>query len=128
MTPVLPNSGEADGLALIAAERERQVAAEGWTPEHDDQHRDGGLAYAAACYAMPERIYVARERALGPAFDDPWPWKYGDKRKRQSNFPNAIPTDGDERLRMLVKAGALIAAEIDRLQRIPPRPNTRGGG
>lgn len=27
-----------DGVALIAAERRRQIEAEGWTPQHDDEH------------------------------------------------------------------------------------------
>lgn len=107
-----------NGAELIAAERERQVSEEGWTTEHDDQHGDGSLAIAAACYAVPERIYVQRDFAVGPHFQDPWPWYDSeDARKRQSNYPNAIATEGTERLRMLVKAGALIAAEIDRLAR-----------
>ncbi|PZQ21140.1 MAG: hypothetical protein DI569_12810, partial [Sphingopyxis macrogoltabida] len=36
----------------IAAERRRQVEAEGWTPDHDDEHGDGSLAAAAATYAF----------------------------------------------------------------------------
>ena len=39
---------EREPLRLIAAERERQVAGEGWTPEHDDAHADGSLGFAAA--------------------------------------------------------------------------------
>ena len=27
-----------DGVSLIAAERQRQMDVEGWTPEHDDQY------------------------------------------------------------------------------------------
>ncbi|MCM0757438.1 hypothetical protein M7775_02505, partial [Sporomusa sphaeroides DSM 2875] len=41
------------GIELIAAERQRQISQEGWTPEHDDQHANGELALAAACYAIP---------------------------------------------------------------------------
>lgn len=105
-----PVEGEADGVALIAAERERQKAVEGWTLEHDDGHVDGALAQCAAVYAIPP---VAREvyfpTPLGGAMPDGWPfdccdWKPGD------------------RIRELSKAGALIAAEIDRLARI-----ARGG-
>lgn len=107
------------GVEMIAAERERQVSEEGWTPEHDDSHRSGGLAKAAACYAMPERIYIEERTARGLHFVDPWPWSgHYDRRRKQANYPNAIPVEGAARLRMLVKAGALIAAEIDRLRRV----------
>lgn len=94
-----------DGASLIAAERERQIEAEGWTHEHDDSHAWGELALAAACYALPERI--TRGPALTRRFyvHRFWPWEVRFWR----------PT-GD-RVRELTKAGALIAAEIDRLQR-----------
>lgn len=97
------------GVDLIAAERTRQIEEEGWTPEHDAQHRGSALAWAAACYAAPVPIYRQERLAAGTSFLDPWPWRYGGQDKR-----NAAPTP-DERLRELVKAGALIAAEIDRL-------------
>lgn len=110
--------GTTGGIDKIAAERQRQVAQEGWTSEHDDNHRDGSLAIAAACYAMPEIIYVERRYARYVGFVDPWPWaNHEDKRKQQSNHVNSIPTAGERRIDMLVKAGALIAAEIDRLER-----------
>jgi len=82
----------ATGIDLIAAERQRQINVEGWTPEHDDGHTQGELARAAAVYAVPD------------LHDDWWPWDDGWYRP------------GDP-IRELVKAGALIAAEIDRLQR-----------
>ncbi|PYG00189.1 hypothetical protein SAMN05216184_104128 [Georgenia satyanarayanai] len=86
-----------DGAALIAAERRRQVEEEGWTPEHDAEHPDGVLARAAVRYAAPEGPVRTR---VAPVW--PWPWHYWK------------PTPND-RVRELVKAGALIAAEIDRL-------------
>lgn len=94
------------GIELIAAERERQVSKEGWTPEHDDQHTDGSLAVAAACYALNERGPLEHRHY----FDVPviWPWHVLDWK----------PTP-DDPVRELVKAGALIAAEIDRLLRAP---------
>ncbi len=55
-----------DGVAAIAAERRRQVEAEGWTPEHDDQHTRGELARAAACYALAYDLGSERELL--------WPW------------------------------------------------------
>lgn len=39
-------------LLEIAAERRRQVEAEGWTPDRDDMYEDGSLAMAAAAYAV----------------------------------------------------------------------------
>lgn len=85
------------GVDLIAAERRRQVEVEGWTPEHDAQRGDD-LALAAACYTIPESWRRSHVLALWPLG---WPWK-------------PCP---DDRVRELVKAGALIAAEIDRLLR-----------
>jgi hypothetical protein len=85
---------------LIAAERERQVTAEGWTPEHDDHHDGSHLAQAAACYALPP---IALRRTV---WEWVWPW--------HEDWWKPSP---DDRVRELTKAGALIAAEIDRLTR-----------
>ncbi len=89
------------GIELIADERKRQIEVEGWTAEHDAEHTHGELAQAACCYADPYR------KADGTPNSSWWPtlwsldwWK---------------PTPNN-RIRELVKAGALIAAEIDRLQ------------
>lgn len=88
-----------DALTLIAAERSRQVSDEGWTSEHDDAHGSGEIACAAAALAWP----ISRDISDGPGKDDLWPtgwaWKPSSRRRE------------------LVKAGALIAAEIDRLLR-----------
>ena len=92
------------GIELIAVERERQVSEEGWTSSHDGNHEYGQLAEAAACYATSENRRAKYRGQLSPdlwPFDHKW-WK---------------PTP-DDRVRELVKAGALIAAEIDRLQDI----------
>ncbi|OJV17788.1 MAG: hypothetical protein BGO30_07535 [Bacteroidetes bacterium 41-46] len=87
------------GIELIAEERQRQIEAEGWTAEHDkEEHAMGELALAASCYAM---IPELRPSELPPSH---WPWCGSWK-----------PTPSD-RIRELQKAGALIAAEIDRLQ------------
>ncbi len=99
-----------NGAELIAVERQRQVEREGWTPEHDDDtHQMGEIAIAAACYALPE----SERRALpcnepedgGDGSPLIWPW---------GGYWKPVP---DDRIRELVKAGALIAAEIDRLSR-----------
>lgn len=96
------------GVQLIAAERQRQIEAEGWSPEHDDQYIGHDLASAAICYADP---FWSGIRNIRPDNPTPrlWPWK-----KKWWK-----PDDGSRagRIRSLVKAGALLAAEIERLQR-----------
>lgn len=81
----------------VLAERQRQTCAEGWTPEHDDEHQLGELSQAAACYAS---------QAFGQygisAF---WPWAA--KWWKPSQDPR----------RNLEKAGALILAEMERIDR-----------
>jgi hypothetical protein len=89
------------GAELIAAERQRQIDAEGWDAAHDDQHRRGELAAAARCYA---------EQPISWDMPEEWPW--------DSDWWKP----SHELTRNLVKAGALIAAEIDRLQRGGPTP------
>lgn len=113
------------GAERIAAERMRQVSDEGWTADHDAEHSDGELAMAAACYAsfaVGDQIYVRREYATNMEFADPWPWDRGwDKRMHIGTGANYPRYDLDltvaQRVEFLVKAGALIAAEIDRLLR-----------
>lgn len=92
------------GIELIAHERARQVGSEGWTVEHDDSHVDGTLARAAVAYASAAYAQVW-QRAQPSARDAGWPWD--EASWKPSNDP----------FRDLVKAGALIAAEIDRRQR-----------
>ena len=100
-----------NAIEMIQAERKRQVETEGWSVGHDDDHRSGELARAAAAYAMNnrEREMLSRHRESdhsATAFERLWPW----------SFTWWKPTPGD-RVRELVKAGALIVAEIERLQR-----------
>ncbi len=89
----------------VQAERRRQVEAEGWTPEHDDEHADGQMSQAAGCYAL-------HAGGIGTDWPDGrqngsalfWPW---DKDWWKPTTPRCD----------LVKAGALILAEIERLDR-----------
>lgn len=90
------------GIELIAEERQRQIEKEGWTQEHDAEHTDFSLIQAAICYATP----TERRKLVGP-IPFLWPW--------MDHFWKPTPND---RVRELVKAGALIAAEIDRLNAI----------
>lgn len=94
-----------DGIERIAAERQRQKELHDWTPEHDDEHDRAELAQAAICYTIAATVREPR-RVLGPGFDRMrWPW----------NVEWWKPSD--DPIRNLEKAGALVAAEIDRLIR-----------
>jgi hypothetical protein len=92
------------GVDLIAEERERQATVEGYRDSHDDDHDKGELAAAAECYLNELRERPFRENKLGPPRQI-WPWD------------NRYWKPTHDPVRQLVKAGALIAAEIDRLQR-----------
>ena len=113
------------GIERIAAERQRQIKAEGWTPEHDSQHTAGELALVAALYAAPEPLYAkGRDHRGWDCFYDPWPWKDRVPNPRSEfGFPAIEVNAWDkrekhDRMRRLEIAGALIAAEIDRLLRL----------
>lgn len=86
-------SVSASGAELIAAERHRQISEEGWSIAHDSiRHLEGELTSAAICYAKNS--------------PEDWPWEM--QRWKPSDDP----------MRNLVKAGALIAAEIDRAKNV----------
>lgn len=111
-----------NGIERIAAERQRQVERHKWTPEHDDSHSEGELALAAVCYATPELLYKKHDYANRVEFVDPWPesWDRCYDRRPYPDGGNVVSNDSvakELRIRMLEKAGALIAAEIDRLLR-----------
>ncbi|MCO5167894.1 MAG: hypothetical protein M9894_16240 [Planctomycetes bacterium] len=103
-----------NGVERIAAERRRQVEHEGWTHEHDDKHADGELAQGAACYAAATVPLYAGRFPIAWPFGPRW-----DKRPGPSS-------DVQARIRALEKAGALCAAEIDRLQRAQARELLEG--
>jgi hypothetical protein len=94
-------------IGLIAAERERQIKGEGWTLEHDDAHKYGELAAAASCYAHHANCQI---RKFQPSYikNRPSDWPWDAKWWKPSAFP----------VHNLVKAGALIVAELDRLARL----------
>lgn len=113
----------------ITRERERQIAEEGWSPHHDDTHKSGEMARAAACYALqstlgdPMRSFEAYIDGGTTTFKRKyfkvgtinisyllWPW--------QGSWWKPTTARRD-----LVKAAALIVAEIERLDRLaPPSP------
>lgn len=92
-----------NGSQLIAAERIRQTTEEGWTIDHDDTHLDGALCAAAAhVIESVANIDVTSDHW----YDHDWIQKLYAKSR-----------DRNDTIRSLVIAGALIAAEIDRLHR-----------
>ena len=92
------------GIELIAAERLRQIQEEGWTAAHDDNHTAGDLCHAARCYTG-HALGLIQGMGRGIRAPGTWPWV----------APSWKPSD--DPIRDLTKAGALIAAEIDRLLR-----------
>ena len=81
----------------VIAERQRQQSVEGWTPEHDDQYGESQLLWASSCYVL-NTIKPFNRMPMDWPWDSSW-WK---------------PTNPR---RDLVKAGALILAEIERIDR-----------
>lgn len=97
-------------LEYINLERQRQIIGEGWTPEHDDQHTGGVLAAAAGCYALFTDAYPNEGQ---PPPDWPWDaswWKPKDYR------------------RDLIRAAALLVAEIERIDRAARSAKTDNSG
>ncbi|WP_425953095.1 hypothetical protein [Ralstonia pseudosolanacearum] len=109
------------GVELIAMEHKRHFAAGGHAIADVE---DGQLAMAAACYAAPEQLFKFGGADDDCEMADPWPWerredlrqKVGERR----NYGGSLPADPstcttEERIELLSKAGAMIAAELDRL-------------
>ena len=96
-TPAPNREAELKVIEEIGAERERQKSVEGWSPAHDDEHGDYALARAAACYVND--IGSCRSPSALWPWDMKW-WK---------------PTT---HRRNLIKAAALIVAEIERVDRL----------
>lgn len=105
---LLTTGGAGRGVTAIAQERRRQIEGERFDPTADQQYRQGELARAAACYVRLEAMRSVAAAVPGTAVDDrvppEWPWArcWWKPKDRRSN---------------LVRAGALIAAELDRMDR-----------
>jgi hypothetical protein len=92
------------GAELIAEERKEQKCREGYSDTHDDAHDMGELLHAAQSYIMVADAQTKGVK-LPPCFIPKfWPWERDDWKPK-------------DRMANLVRAGALIAAEIDRVQR-----------
>jgi len=85
------------GIQLIATERRRQIKKWGTTPEHDIDF-EGGQLLVAAVYALMN----GNDESFS---QEGW-----------EKFEENVERDSHESFANLIKAGALIAAEIDRLQ------------
>ena len=107
-----------NGVDHIADERTRHKSEEGRDAEHDSQYCADELARAAACYALPITDGRRMDAAIFGGAPEGWPWD------REWWKPAYIYDDGRgnpviepaARIRELEKAGALIAAEIDRIK------------
>lgn len=87
------------GLELITDERHRQVSSEMYLPKLDLSYCHDELSRAAIVYTLPDEL---RSRAI---------W---DSNLKEMLWPKRWDYNPKGRLRDLVRAGALIAAEIDR--------------
>ncbi len=94
-----------NGVEMIAAERQEQIEKHGYTAAEDDTRHNGGLAMGGAAYAL----CVAHQRGMNIGGVDPvsdlW------------IFPYDTFKAGDDPLKNLAKAGAMIAAEMDKIIR-----------
>ncbi len=95
------------GAELIAEERKRQIEEEGWSANHDDLQDRFQLSNAAIAYLNPSNSDHVKKF---------WPWNWNWWKPALPSVEK--PSYEAAHIRNLVKAGALIAAEIDRLQRI----------
>lgn len=91
-------AAESAAATDVLTERHRQVQAEGWTAEHDDAHAAGSLAEAAACYITGCTYWSPYDG------NQRWPWALEWWKPK-------------DRRRDLVRAAALLLAEIERLDR-----------
>jgi len=111
------------GIELIAEERQEQIEKHGFNAEHDAKHNTGDLADMACMCAAPTKLYYMQKYANEIHF------RVLDRLDRSWNLPinyhgNVLLDNKDsslkQRIHQLKVAGALIAAEIDRLQSCNP--------
>lgn len=96
----------ATAAGRIWAERERQIEDEGYSAAHDDQYQKAELARAGYLYARAAADQIRENKFNLTQAPLDWPW---DARFWRPDLDNPVRT--------LAKAGALIAAEMDRLMR-----------
>jgi hypothetical protein len=96
-----------NAIELIAAERELEIKKSREHTKAEDLHCDNEMAWAACYYAMPEPktikgVEITPSELFPENWDEFWAQRQGYK----------------DRVQDLVTAGALIVAEIERIQRI----------
>ena len=107
----------------IIAERKRQVEVKGFDVAHDDAHSDGSLAAAAAVYALgAQTALIDDHRSRNGGKIQVYPtafWRWSLRRWKPK----------DQRHNLVI-SGALIVADIERLDRLsaPPPSSTAGEG
>lgn len=99
MTELIAWRADRQAARDVLAERNRQIHSKGYDVGHDDAHPPGSLARLAAVYT------VAAANLQGMYF-----WPDGEL----TVSPRATPREN------LVRAGALILAELERLDRVEP--------
>lgn len=107
---------EASGAWLISQERLRQSVVHGWSADTDDFYTAGELVAAAMAYSQLGLCPPVNRQLEGIDF-----WPAAMSRIYDKRQPQDAQDKLDHTLRCLVKAGALLAAEIDRLQRVKRR-------
>jgi hypothetical protein len=102
-----------NGIEIIAAERQRQIDEEGFDSSNDLLAKPGSLTMAAICYALiaANDPTMRDELRRATPFTGHWPWRAEWWKPGQGNTT-------EDRILELRKAGALIAAEIDRLKAV----------
>ncbi len=105
-----------NGAELIALERTNQDL-KGYTADHDREHVDGSLLEVAQEILLNLES-VAAGQQLGYGDDAPWPLALVDHISRKWT---------GNRVHILTIAGAMIAAEIDRLQELEARKGKKKG-
>jgi hypothetical protein len=92
-------------LDEVAEERDRQIQIEGWDAKHDDKHTNGAMASAAAAYALSAtRQGNGCDISVTPIV--PWPLSWSAKWWKPKS-----------QRRDLIRAAALLVAEIERIDR-----------
>lgn len=107
------------GTDLIREERAKQITR-GFSEDHDKQHDDGALALNAAILASPQVLYQKEKFANSESIQAMRvsdSWRLPNPAFRGNVIIDNSHLDKRERIKQLVVAGALIAAEIDRLQK-----------
>lgn len=107
------------GIELIAKERQEQIDKHGFCKNHDTIHEEQDLSYNAAILASPVILYYqAEDLANQVTFQKCFPyesWKLPPPNTSGNVLIDNIKLSKKKRIKQLVVAGALIAAEIDRL-------------